>query len=174
MPEELTGLRERKKLATRAALGQAAWQLTIERGYAHTRVEDIAAAAGVSARTFSNSLDWQRKVFGWVPSQRTTVWLRDFADYGNAGVSPAPNTLLRIDVAPPANAFETNPSSERMYSTMNHEMVHVATTDIASSEDRRWREIFLGKVAPQTAHPESLLYSYLTVPRFTVPRPGRL
>jgi AcrR family transcriptional regulator len=54
MPEELTGLRERKKLATRAALGQAAWQLTIERGYAHTRVEDIAAAAGVSARTFSN------------------------------------------------------------------------------------------------------------------------
>jgi AcrR family transcriptional regulator len=54
MPEELTGLRERKKLATRAALGQAAWQLTIERGYAHARVEDIAAVAGVSARTFSN------------------------------------------------------------------------------------------------------------------------
>jgi AcrR family transcriptional regulator len=54
MPEELTGLRERKKLATRAALGQAAWQLIIERGYAHARVEDIAAAAGVSARTFNN------------------------------------------------------------------------------------------------------------------------
>jgi len=123
-----------------------------------------------AARTFSNSFDWQRRIFGWVPSQRTTVWLRDFSDYGNAGVSPAPNTLLRIDVAPAANAFETNPSSERMYSTMNHEMVHVATTDIASSEDRRWREIFLGKVAPQAAHPESLLYSYLTVPRFTVPR----
>jgi AcrR family transcriptional regulator len=54
MPGELTGLRERKKLATRAALGQAAWKLIIERGYAHARVEDIAAAAGVSARTFSN------------------------------------------------------------------------------------------------------------------------
>jgi AcrR family transcriptional regulator len=49
-----TGLRERKKLATRAALGQAAWRLTIERGYEHARVEDIAAAAGVSARTFNN------------------------------------------------------------------------------------------------------------------------
>jgi AcrR family transcriptional regulator len=48
------GLRERKKLATRAALGQAAWRLTIERGYEHARVEDIAAAAGVSARTFNN------------------------------------------------------------------------------------------------------------------------
>lgn len=54
MAEVLTGLRVRKKLATRAALGQAAWQLTIERGYAHTRVEDIAAAAGVSTRTFNN------------------------------------------------------------------------------------------------------------------------
>ena len=123
-----------------------------------------------TARTFSNAFDWQRRIFGWEPSERTTVWLRDFADYGNAGVSPTPNTLLRIDVAPAANAFETNPSNERMYSTMNHEMVHVATTDIASSEDRRWRGFFLGKVAPQSTHPESLLYSYLTVPRFTVPR----
>jgi AcrR family transcriptional regulator len=54
MRQHPPGLRERKKLATRAALGQAAWRLTIERGYAHTRIEDIAAAAGVSARTFSN------------------------------------------------------------------------------------------------------------------------
>jgi AcrR family transcriptional regulator len=48
------GLRERKKQATRVALGRAAWQLTIERGYDNVRVEDIAAAAGVSVRTFSN------------------------------------------------------------------------------------------------------------------------
>ena len=54
MPEHPPGLRERKKLATRAALAQAAWRLTIERGYAHTRVGDIAAEAGVSARTFGN------------------------------------------------------------------------------------------------------------------------
>src|SRR5437763_355667 len=61
-----------------------------------------------TARTFSNAFDWQRRVFGWEPSERTNVWLRDFADYGNAAVSPAPRTLLRIDVAPAANAFETN------------------------------------------------------------------
>jgi len=54
MPEHPQGLRERKKLATRTALAQAAWRLTIERGYAQTRIEDIAAAAGVSARTFGN------------------------------------------------------------------------------------------------------------------------
>ena len=54
MADERPGLRERKKQATRAALGRAAWQLTIERGYAQARIEDIAAAAGVSPRTFSN------------------------------------------------------------------------------------------------------------------------
>jgi AcrR family transcriptional regulator len=54
MTEHPEGLRERKKAATRVALAQAAWRLTIERGYASARVEDIAAAAGVSARTFGN------------------------------------------------------------------------------------------------------------------------
>ena len=53
---------------------------------------------------------------------------------------------------------------------MNHELVHVATTDIANAQDRAWRRFFGGKVPPQSQHPESLLYSYLTVPRFTVPR----
>ena len=42
--------------------------------------------------------------------------------------------------------------------------------DVASEQDRRWRRFFRGKVTPQTQHPESLLYSYLTVPRFTAPR----
>lgn len=70
MPEELPGLRERKKLATRAALAQAAWRLTIERGYAHTRIEDIAAAAGVSARTFGNYFSTKEEALLSVGSDR--------------------------------------------------------------------------------------------------------
>lgn len=48
------GLRERKKLATREALSLAAVRLALERGLENVRVDDIAAAAGVSPRTYNN------------------------------------------------------------------------------------------------------------------------
>jgi AcrR family transcriptional regulator len=48
------GLRERKKQATREALSLAAVRLALERGPDKVRVDDIAAAAGVSSRTYNN------------------------------------------------------------------------------------------------------------------------
>lgn len=57
MPNEPPGpitLRERKKLATRQALAGAAVRLAARRGLGNVRVEQIAAAAGVSVRTFNN------------------------------------------------------------------------------------------------------------------------
>jgi AcrR family transcriptional regulator len=51
---EPAGLRERKKVATRHALGVAALRLAMARGLENVLVEDIAEAAGVSARTVNN------------------------------------------------------------------------------------------------------------------------
>jgi hypothetical protein len=123
-----------------------------------------------AVRTFTNALAWQRRTFDWRRSEPTTVFLKDFADYGSGAAGAAPHSRLLIEVAPKSRAFETYPASERMYSTMNHEMVHVATNNVANAEDERWRRIFLGKVFPQSEHPESMLYSFLTVPRYTAPR----
>ncbi len=47
-------LRERKKRATREALSAAALELGISRGLENVRVEDIAARASVSPRTYNN------------------------------------------------------------------------------------------------------------------------
>jgi AcrR family transcriptional regulator len=48
------GLRERKRRETRAALSLAATRLCVQRGWENVRVDDIAAAANVSPRTFRN------------------------------------------------------------------------------------------------------------------------
>jgi len=121
-------------------------------------------------RTFTNAIAWQKRVLGWQPYERTTVMLKDFSDYGNASATPLPRNTLRFDIAPVSYAFETFPAAERLYGIMNHELTHVATTDAWNEQDRFWRRMFFGKVYPKWQHPESLLYSYLTVPRFTVPR----
>jgi AcrR family transcriptional regulator len=52
--EDCAGLRERKKIATRAAISHAAIRLALRHGLENVRVPDIAAEAGVAPRTYNN------------------------------------------------------------------------------------------------------------------------
>ncbi|APU13242.1 MULTISPECIES: TetR family transcriptional regulator [Actinoalloteichus] len=59
------GLRERKKQQTRETLSWAALRLTVERGLDAVLIEDIAAEAGVSPRTFNNYFEGKAEAVVW-------------------------------------------------------------------------------------------------------------
>lgn len=121
-------------------------------------------------RAFENSFAYQRKMFDWTPWDKTTVMLQDESDNGDAAMRATPYNGLTIDVAPSATTFETYTPGERFFTLMNHELVHVATLDAWNDQDAWWRNFFHGKPLAITAHPESILYSYLAQPRGEVPR----
>ena len=64
------GHRERKKQQTREALSWAALRLAVERGFGNVLVEDIAAEAGVSPRTFNNYFSSKAEAIVWRQLER--------------------------------------------------------------------------------------------------------
>jgi len=121
------------------------------------------------ARSFENSMDRQRFIFGYEPYEKITTLLTDFRDYGNASASAVPRNSLMFDVAPLSTTFETFTATERFYMMMNHELVHIITMDQATNADKRMRRFFGGKVTPNSEHPETILYTALTTPRVLSP-----
>ena len=123
-----------------------------------------------AARTFLNSLAFQRRLFDFKPSDDIVLLLTDISDTGNAGASVVPRNAVTVEIAPLNFAFETIAGNDRMNILMNHELVHVATMDQAVGADRVFRKLFGGKVVPVPEHPESILYFLLTTPRVASPR----
>jgi len=112
----------------------------------------------------------QQSVFGLNSDEKVTLLLTDFRDNGNAGAGPTPRNTVLVDIAPVNLSFETFAPNERMYTLMNHELVHLSSTDTSVREDQRFRRLFRGKVRPQAEHPETILYAYFTNPRMASPR----
>lgn len=122
------------------------------------------------ARCFENSLTFHEAFFHYTPDQRVVVFLHDFSDFHNAGATAVPRNMINIGLAPASYVYDTAPANERMNSTMNHEVVHIVTSDQATSADRFFRTIFFGKVSPTADNPVSMVYSYFTNPRRYSPR----
>ncbi|SES25325.1 transcriptional regulator, TetR family [Lentzea xinjiangensis] len=75
----MTGLRERKKAATREALGDAAWSMCVEHGLDGVTVEQIARAAGVSLRTFFNYFSSKEEAVMAGDTLAAETFVREFA-----------------------------------------------------------------------------------------------
>lgn len=105
----ITGLRERKKLETRKALAKAALRLAAERGFECIRVEDIAAEAGVSLRTFNNY----------------------FSSKEEAVVSLAVDRVLSVSAA-----LRQRPAGETLAGALSHAFIGQYIAD--GEPDREW------------------------------------
>jgi len=122
------------------------------------------------ARSFENSLQFHRHLFDYTPSGKINVLMHDLWHYGNAGARPVPENHITVGIEPYAHDYESAPAPERMASSLNHEMAHIVTVDKATSSDRLFRSIFFGKVTPNAEEPPSMVYSFLTTPRWYSPR----
>ena len=83
------GLRERKRARTRQAIIDAALRLFDERGFEHTTIADIAAAADIAPRTF----------FGYFASKEDVVFydFEGFLDALAAQLAERPPGVTAID-----------------------------------------------------------------------------
>jgi 6-phosphogluconolactonase (cycloisomerase 2 family) len=123
-----------------------------------------------AGRCFHSALDFHKELFDYTPSEKISLLIQDFGDYGNAGATAVPKNAISMGLSPFSYAFETSPAGEKVFSMMNHELVHVVALDNASRSDRVFRKLFLGKVSPSPYDPISMVYSYLTNPRRYSPR----
>lgn len=96
----MSGLRERKKLESRRAIQRAALELTVAAGASGTTVEEIAARANVSTRTFFNYFPSKESALfnayvGRVDDLVATVIAEVEADPTQNPIRVAGNVMLR-------------------------------------------------------------------------------
>lgn len=120
--------------------------------------------------SYENALRFHKKLFQYTPTEKVTVLLQDFGDYGNGGATAVPTNLVSVGISPFHYAYETSPANERMTALMNHELVHIVALDQSTKADRFWQSLFLGKPNPTKEDPLSMFYGYLATPRRFSPR----
>jgi AcrR family transcriptional regulator len=121
---ETTGLRERKKAETRAAISKAVMTLAIERGLDVVTADEIAAAANVSVRTFHN-------YFGSKEEALAAAWRSEFQ--------------VHVD------ALRDRPAEEPIMVSLEHVFTGIAAAvldqpdEAAKHVDLLWTNVVLAK-----------------------------
>lgn len=108
----MAGLREHKKRATREALSWAALRLAVERGVENVLVEDIAAAAEVSPRTFNNYFASKYEAIVWRELDR----------------------MIQI-----GDLLRARPADEPLWDSVTHAVLEIyGGVDADTTPDRKW------------------------------------
>jgi len=143
--DQATGLRERKKQATREALARAGLQLFVERGYDETTLAEIADAAGVSTQT----------IFAYFPGKEDILF---------ATVQTMCDALVRALEERPAGTDALSALREFILSTahekteLDHKLGQMIASDPTLTSHRRARigqlqEVLAGAIADDLGVP---------------------
>jgi len=77
---------------------------------------------------FVSALRMHQKLFDYQPSEKVNILLHDFGDYSNGAAGAVPQNTIIAGIAPFSYVFETMPATERINALMQHELVHVLTS----------------------------------------------
>jgi WD40 repeat protein len=122
-----------------------------------------------TGRCVENAMNFHTALFDYDPTEKVTILMHDFSDYGNAKAFAIPKNNIVVNISPFNYAYETVIPNERMNWIMNHEVLHIVTSDDATTGDKIFRSLFAGKVLPTSDNPMSMIYGYLTNPRMYAP-----
>lgn len=121
-------------------------------------------------KTHHKTWGYDKGFWNYIPNEKPVYFINDFSDYGNGGATGLPQNYIMLSLAPSINAFDMLPQTERVQMLVTHEVTHIIAMDQSNNQLKFNRKLFLGKPNTDKNHPETVLYSYLTVPRYFAPR----
>ena len=123
-----------------------------------------------TARAFSTALNAHKRLFDYNPDGKISVFLHDFGDFGNGGAVAIPFNFVTVGINPFDNIYENMPANERMVWLASHELTHIVMCDKPGPSEDFFRSVFFGKPMNDNTNPLSMIYSYLSAPRWYSPR----
>ncbi len=120
--------------------------------------------------TLESAYAFHQNYWNFETDEKVSIFLNDFNDVGNGGTMTIPRNMLMINIAPFDYTFDVMPANERFQWLMNHEVTHLVMADKAAGSDLFYRSMFGGKIGTDNENPISMVYSYLTSPRWYSPR----